>query len=149
MKKRFEISEIHICTLKVESIGIRAELEKYPRRMCVIDNERKVAVDIKHELEYDYIESMNDSYLINSAIDKIKESKRVAIFPIDTYLSSIKDKTLLIRAKKIIEFLSSGKKYADGNIVLNNEEYLKQVELEENDSKDKSNKTKKIGKKQK
>ena len=148
MKERFEIKELHICSFKLQKTGVHPELEKYPQRLCVIDNERGKAIDIKHELEYDYIETMSGLYLINSSIDKIKENKRAAIFPIITYLSMIDEKDLL-RAKRIITFLESGKKYADGNTVLSNEEYLKQVQKEEDNDKNKSNKTKKIGKKQK
>ncbi|MBQ9072112.1 MAG: hypothetical protein IJY25_03035 [Bacilli bacterium] len=145
MKERYDVQEVHICPFEFEKTGIRPELEKYPRRLCVFDNERKKVIDINNKLEYDYIETISGLYLINSSIEKIKESKRVAIFPTVTFLSDLDSKTLS-KAQAIIKYLESGKKYPDGNTALNNEQYLEKVKEEEKSLKQKLSKVKKIGK---
>lgn len=149
MQERFEISELHICTFKLEEGFIQPELKNYPRRLCVIDKQRGIVVDVKHKLEYDYIETMSGIYFINKSVEKIKENKRAAIFPSIIFLNSIDDKKNLESAKEIIEYLSLEKKYQDGNLALSNEEYLEKIQKEQKNSKSRFNKIKKIGKKQK
>lgn len=151
MDERFEISELSICTFKIEKGIIQPELNKYPRRLCVIDKQRRIVVDVKHKLEYDYIETVSGIYFINKSSEKIKENKRAAIFPCIMFLNDtdIEDRKDLISAKEIIQKLSLGKKYEDGNLVFNNEQYLEKIEQDKKTTKNKFIKIKKIGKKQK
>ena len=142
MNERFQIAELHICTFSFENNFISPDLENYPRRICVIDKQNKIVIDINHKLKYDYIETISGLYFINESMKKIKDGRRSAIFPSTIFLDDIKDKKILESAKKIIEGLKSEKQYTDGNEFLNNEQYLKKVKEEKNDKQ--KEKTKKL-----
>lgn len=129
MKDKYTINEINICTFRFNKQGrISPNLNEYPQaRLCVIDTENKIAIDVIHRLKYDYIETLSRLYFMNEASKKIKENKRAAIFP---YSLIHIDRSDMKKAKKIINELENGYSFCDGNEVYNNEEYLELLEKE-------------------
>ena len=127
MQKRFRIAETLICSFILKEHGIVEPDDRYHLRLCVIDEENEIAIDVEHELQYDYIKTGSSIYLQHKAINHIKDNKRAAIFGCITLESDISDKTMLKKSKDIIKGLEKNKKYLDGNSVLNNEEYLEVI----------------------
>ena len=129
MDKRYRITEVNICTFEyISDKCVKPRLNSYPHfRLCVIDKEKSIAIDIYHELKYDFLKTLNMVYFINGSISNIRENKRAAVQPIIT-LDFTNDE--IIRAKKIIKKLEEGYQFKDGNDVLNNEQYLELVEKE-------------------
>ena len=128
MTNKYEILELSVCTFKLRPNGIIPNLKDYPkRRLCVIDNNRKKAIDVDHELEYNYIETVNNLYFVNESSNKIKENERAAIFPVIVldYNQDQKEKAL-----DIISKLEEGYEFVDGNLALGNEEYLETLKEE-------------------
>lgn len=119
MKKRFFIAEMYICTFDFEDEFIKPSYG--PTRTCVIDDEKGIVIDIEHNLKYDYIKTMNGTFISSDSIRKLKEGKRAAIIPIDP-IDIPSDKRIL--AYDIIKKLESGEEFKDGNEVLSNDEYL-------------------------
>ena len=116
MPDKYVIKDVNICTFSFDQNGnIKPNLNDYPIiRTCVIDTEKNIAIDINHELEYDYIETHSRLYFINGASKKIIENKRAAIF--SYYIMSL-DKKVEDKAKSIIKRLEKGTKFPDGNDV--------------------------------
>ena len=147
MSERYSINPIHICTFEKFENGIRPNLEEFPDvRLCVIDHELNKAIDVEHELQYDYLETMSSLYFINESSKKLKENKRAAIIPVVLLNCSVEE---LNKAKTIIEKLEVGYKFDDGNEELSNEEYLKRISEEKinKNSNKKKNKIKIFGRK--
>lgn len=142
MEERFRIAETLICPFILRGDGKAAPDERYSLRLCVIDEENEIAIDIKHKLQYNYIRTKSALYMQSKAINYIKDNKRAAVFACVTLLSSISDNKVLKDSKEIIENLKNGKRYPDGNEVLNNGEYLDLITKERI-----GQKVKKIGKK--
>lgn len=134
---RYEITMLYICPFNfLSSINIIPDLN-YPPRLCVVDKKKKIAIDIENRLKYDYLQTTSRLYS-NSIKDKITNSKRVAIpalFCVNT------TKTFYRKCIKIMKDLDDGVFFADGNEVLNNEEYFKYILKNDNSGK----KVKKIG----
>ena len=142
MAERFRIAETLICSFNIKEQGIIEPDDRYPLRLCVIDEEKEIAIDVEHNLQYNYINTGSSLYLQQKAIQFIKDDKRAAIFGCITLKSDIADKKILRRAEQIIQDLKKGKKFIDGNSVMSNEEYLEAI------TKDKTEqKVRKIGKK--
>ena len=124
MNERFRIMEFCICTFDKTNEFYRPNINDYPRRLCVIDNDNGLVIDIEHGLKYDYIETINGKYAINNSLSKVESGKRSAIFPIVAF--NVDNRTMS-KALKIVERLKKNETFLDGNDVLNNEEYLKKV----------------------
>ena len=145
MGERFFVREIHVCPFDRTDIGkLRPNLEEYPTRYCVIDKEKQIAIDIELKLKYDYIETISWLHFVNQSYEKIKEDKRVAVYPYKLINDNDFD---LVEAIKIINKLKKGYEYPDGNELYNNEKYLEYIN-EEKIKKD-NRKTKKLGKRKK
>ena len=147
MEERFEIIESNITNFIIIEEGVVKFDLAYPKRVCVLDREREIVVDINHKLEYDYIRFSPNNQLMKASYNKIKQNQRAAIYDIKKYLSGEEQK----KANEIIEYLKSGGEYTNGNLVLNNEQYLERIEKDNVEKqKDKLNrkipqKVKKIG----
>lgn len=137
MQKRFRIAETLICSFILKENGIVEPDDRYPLRLCVIDEEKEIAIDVEHKLQYDYIKTSSSIYLQHKAINHIKDNKRAAIFGCVTLESDISDKTMLKNAKDIIKSLEKNKKFIDGNSALNNDEYLEIVKRKKENPKTK------------
>ena len=124
MEDGFFITEMYICTFSKVGELLKPNINEYPMRFCVLDDVNKIAIDIESGLKYDYVETMSMLYFINNSYLKIKDNKRVAIFPIK--LIDI-EPDMETKAHKIIKKLKNGVEFDDGNEVLDNESYLKSV----------------------
>ena len=127
MDKDYVITELYICTFDLSREKIISPNLDYPTRFCVLDKKRKIAVDIEHELQYDYIETISRLYFVENAAKKIKNNLRAAIFP---YHMPYKENDINIKGYKIIEQLKKGVIFQDGNDALSNEDYLNLVKKE-------------------
>ena len=115
---------------------------KYPPRLCVVDYENGIAIDVETNLKYDYIESSSRLYM-GSIIDKIKNDRRVAVLTSQVLFN--KDNCYK-KALKIIKQLELGQQFEDGNLIFSNEQYLEYVNNFKEQTKQK---TKKIEKRRK
>lgn len=154
MGERFFIKEIHICPFDRTDIGkLKPNLVDYPTRFCVIDEEKKIAIDIKTRLKYDYIETVSQVHFLSQSYKKIVGDRRVAVFP---YKNLNYNDDYLIDAVDIVNQIKNNKEFQDGNDVYGNEQYLeylkqeKEIEQEELiDYQLERQTTKKIGKRKK
>ena len=129
MNSKYGVNKMHICTLDEVGNGyIKPNLNEYPEtRLCVVDSDKGIVVDVLHQLQYDYIETINRLYLINKLRSKIKDNKRIAIFPYKLICMSREES---YKVEDIINKLKNGYKFCDGNDVYNNEEYLNELKKE-------------------
>ena len=126
MEDRFKIEEIHICPVQKIGNSFKPNLE-YPARLCVIDEEKEIAIDIETRLQYDYVKTISRLYFISQSYEKIKGDRRVAIFPLSTL---ILDEKYRVEGNFIIDQLKNGVEFQDGNEVFNNEQYLEYLNQE-------------------
>lgn len=142
-KGRYKINKVNLCKFICSSKKtFELDNEYYPERWCVIDTETNKAIDIKMELEYDFIPTFSGLHLASKAAELIRENKRAAIH--DMYPFSY-DEGILEKGNEIIEKLKMGYLFLDGNEVLNETAYFEALELEK--SKDKKKHLKKIKRK--
>lgn len=120
---RYEISLLYICPFKcLDEVNIIPDL-RYPPRLCVVDNLKGKAIDIENRLEYEYIDRVQ-RLNVNGIGDKISGEKRVAI-PALYCLNTTE--IFYEQCLKIMNDLESGVRFKNGNSVLDNEEYLKEI----------------------
>lgn len=125
--ERFLVAQMFICPFVIrDDKGIVPDLN-YPLRFCVIDKERKIVVDIKNKLKYDYVETISMLYFINDSLKKIRNNKRVGVFPVLPIPIDLEINEL---SNDIITKLENSEDFKEGNEVLSNEEYLKSIENE-------------------
>jgi len=120
MNERYTIINTYICPFSFVNEYVKPNFD-YPIRLCVLDTQKNIIVDIEHELMYDFIKTNENINLCIGEKKKIKENKRFGIISI---IDLDSEKETLEKAKKIIENLKNDFKYPDGNDILNNEEYL-------------------------
>jgi len=142
MKERFFVANIYICPAKVVGETRFIPNLNYTTRYCIVDTKQGIAIDVKTRLKYNYIETFNESYFNIESCKKIKNNKRIAIFPMTTLGL---DGCGLSAIQEIINEVKSGKEFKDGNEVFNNEEYLEHINQEKEIQKT-NQKTKLFGK---
>lgn len=131
--EKYTVTHVNICPLNICEYGVKPNLNEYPEtRLCVIDNENLIAVDVEHELKYEFIETMSGLYLINRTSKDLNSGKRYAIFP---YVVFGIGRENLNKADKIIEKLENGFNFPDGNEELSNEKYLAVLSKKEENQK--------------
>lgn len=134
MNNRFLIKKAYISPfILINKANIVPNFHDYPERDCVIDLERQVVVDIDMGYQYKYCKTPSMIYCLNNYKDEINTQKRIGIHSISLDIPS-SDK--IQKAKEIIERLSNGESYPDGNI-LSNEEYLSKLQEEKEKPKQK------------
>ena len=79
--QRFLVTSMYICPFEITDDRFVVQKEGYPTRLCVIDNEQNIAIDICHGLKYDYVKIMSGLHFVSNYSDKIKSQKRLAVFP--------------------------------------------------------------------
>lgn len=128
MSNKYSVNEVSICTFTFEDGIIKSNLNEFPQtRLCVINKEAGFAIDVRHELKYDFLETVSGLYFVSRAIDKINGNKRVAVFPL-VNLGLTEEERVMVN--NIIKKLEAGCEFIDGNDALSNDEYLKVLELE-------------------
>jgi len=150
--KRFRVVNIHICCFdRGEKDKFKLDFNKYPTRLCVIDEEKEVAIDVETMHQYPYIKTVGMLDLLDDAqAKKVKLGQRAAVVEyIDLTYYTLDSKTL-IKCENIINCLKQGIDFPDGNKELTNEQYLKMLRKQKNDKYENSNeKSKKKCKKRK
>lgn len=121
---KYKVAEVQICTFEFVKGGLfRPNLNQYPiARLCVIDTKNNVAIDVKHECKYDYLETLSMLNFMNGASKKIKENKRAALCPY--MFLGFENKDDREKTYEIIKKLENGYEFIEGNDLYTNEEYL-------------------------
>ena len=128
--KKYDICWLQICPFdRLEGGILKPNRDDYPYRLCVLDRESSIAIDVKDEVSYEYIRT-STVYFLNQESKKIEKDKRYAIMELNIYMKGI-EKEDYIRANGIINKLNAGKEFIDGNSI-SNEEYLKNINNENN-----------------
>lgn len=128
-KDNIRIARIHICTIeKADGNNIKLDLQNYPERLCVIDEENSIVIDVETKHQYPYIRTVNRLYFASEDdVARIKYGKRNAYFDYSNFLMLDFSLSELNRCKEIIEQLKQGVVFIDGNEALTNEEYLNMI----------------------
>jgi len=131
MSERFIITNVLICPVHLmEDKNLKLD-KNYTLRLCVIDLERNIAVDVEHQLQYVYIKTMSGLYYKNIVLNKDINNKRAALFDCEPSFGVTNKYHLLLKAYEIRKNLELGKEYPDGNKMLDNDEYLELLNSEE------------------
>ena len=57
--KKIRIAKIHICSFENYDENIlKYNLEKYPDRICVIDEQKDIVVDVETRYQYQYVRTV-------------------------------------------------------------------------------------------
>jgi len=140
--ENFRISKIHICVFDKEKESdnfFKLNINKYPVRICVIDEKRDIAIDVETKHQYPYVRIMNMSYSTDEqGLEEVTRGKRAACveYHLCPYLEL--NSQILDKCGEVIKLLKDGFKFPEGNLELTNEEYLKlinQSKIEENNQK--------------
>lgn len=132
----YEICWLQICPFVEVNITSNKNLlrplrnEDYEYRLCVFDKQKRKAIDVDLEIEYNYIET-SLLYFIGEESKKIEINKRYACFKLPLGMKNV-DSGTLIKAVDVINYIEKGIEYTDGNSI-SNEEYigiLKQKEIQ-------------------
>lgn len=129
-RNKIRIAKIHICSFeKVNDKDFKFNVEKYPERLCVIDENRDIVVDVETKHEYPYVETTSTLHFINNMyINQISEGQRVACYE---YVVMLPNQELsskeIDECNKIFNLLKQGKSFKKGNEELTNEEYLEMI----------------------
>ena len=128
MNDRYKVCWLQICPFeRLKGNILRPNRDDYPYRLCVLDKEVNIAIDVKTEMRYDYIRT-SMVYFLNEESKKIQDNKRYAIMELHLSVLGIKKEEYL-HANLIVNKLKYGKEYKDGNTI-SNEEYLEYISKE-------------------
>lgn len=124
--KKYEICWLQICPFNVESKYDSKRIyipdrENYPYRLCVLDKNKKVAVDVLLKKSYTYIETSLMYFLGNEA-SKIEKDKRYACMKLANHMLPCSNDDC-IKAIQVLNDMKNGFEYEDGNGI-SNSEYL-------------------------
>ena len=127
---RYSVCWLRICPFERLDGGIlRPNRDDYPYRLCVLDKELSLAIDVKSEASYDYIRT-SLVYFLNEEAKKIEDNKRYAIMELHLSILGIDSKDYE-HANNILNELNNGKEFVSGNTI-SNEEYLENINNENN-----------------
>lgn len=130
MDNKYKILEMHICSFECSNDKkyIKTDLNKYPKRLCILDKNNKIVIDVLTLHKYQYIRTINMKYCVdNYKREKIISGKRYACFENEISLSNFDSRTIKL-CNKIMKLLDKGIIFKDGNEELTNDEYLKLIE---------------------
>lgn len=127
---RYSVCWLQICPFERLDGGIlRPNRDDYPYRLCVLDREKSLAIDVKSETSYEYIRT-SLVYFLNGEAKKIEDNKRYAIMELHLSILGIDSKDYE-HANNILNELNNGKEFVSGNTI-SNEEYLENINNENN-----------------
>lgn len=127
---RYSVCWLQICPFERLDGGIlRPNRDDYPYRLCVLDREKSLAIDVKSETSYEYIRT-SLVYFLNEEAKKIEDNKRYAIMELHLSILGIDSKDYE-HANNILNELNNGKEFVSGNTI-SNEEYLEYINNENN-----------------
>ena len=128
-EKKLRIARLHICNFENYNENIlKMNLQKYPDRLCIIDDENDIVIDVETKHRYQYVRTINMLYFLSDfESKKVSVGKRVGCFEY-SYLSLDKlTSDELKQCKEIINLLKQGFIFPDGNEELTNEQYLELI----------------------
>lgn len=127
-EKRPLIARVHICCFdKFDETILKTDLNEYPDRLCIVDEENDMIIDVETKHRYTYVRTMSMLYFLNELErKKIKLGKRFGCFKYDNSLLKISSDELK-QCREIINLLKQGFVFPDGNDELTNEEYLELI----------------------
>ena len=137
MNERFKITNALICPVHLNEEENLKLHKDYHLRLCVIDLQNNIAVDVEHELQYIFIRTMSGLYYKSIVASQNINNKRVVLRECDPMFGGTNDYDLMLKAREIKNNLKNGKRYPDGNEVLSNEEYLALLNKEKTQTKEK------------
>ena len=122
---RYTICWTQICPFgRVENGMIKPNREDYPYRLCVLDKENGIVIDVKSKCRYDYIQT-SSIYFMKEESKKIELGKRYAIKELQSSMFLTNDDDIN-QAREIMCLLKNGIGFADGNMI-SNEQYLESI----------------------
>ena len=132
INKNIRIIKVPICTFGItETKKIKLNMVEYPCRLCIIDQTKKIIVDVEHKMKYPYISKFD---LIE--LEKNK-GKRIGFIQYN-FLELIKlSSEELKNCVDVVKLLNQDYNIKDGIQEMSNEEYLKIVKLPKNEEKNK------------
>ena len=136
-KENIRVAKIHICVFEKNNENqIKIDTQKYPDRICVIDEGKNIVIDVQTKHQYPYIRTVNRLYFAsNDDAARVKYGKRNACFEYSNCPFLEFTPLEFKNCNEIIEQLNQGVEFLDGNEVLTNEEYLEMIKNEKNDNK--------------
>lgn len=125
MNEKYEILEMHICAFEKTENGIlKTDLNEYPKRLCVLDKNNKIVIDVLTLHKYEYIKTINTRYFVDDfKKEKMILGRRFACFKNEISLFNFDSKIIKL-CDEIIKSLDKGVIFKDGNEELTNYEYL-------------------------
>ena len=128
-EKRFRITKLHICSFeKYDDRYLKKDLEKYPERLCIIDDQTNIVIDVETKHKYEYIKTINGLYFFSEFGSKVVPiGKRVGCFEYSYISIGNLSSDELRECKEIINLLKKGFSFPDGNEQLTNEQYLELI----------------------
>lgn len=132
INKKIRIIKVPICTFDItENKKIKLNIQGYPCRLCIIDEIKKIIVDVEHKLKYQYINKFD---LIE--LEKNK-GKRIGFIQYNFLELNKLSSEELKNCVDVVKLLNQDYNFKDGNQEMSNEEYLKIVKLPKNEEKNK------------
>lgn len=129
MENKPRITKLHICCFEKYSENIlKMNMEKYPERLCIIDDANNIVIDVGTRHKYEYVKTINMLYFLSDLeAKKVSPGKRVGCFEYSFLSMGNLTSDELKNCKEIIELLKQGHEFLDGNQELTNEEYLELI----------------------
>lgn len=139
--KNYEICMLNISSFKENKNGtLETRLNDFPYRLCVLDKNKKIAVDVKLSLQYKYIESSLIYFSLEIKNLKGQFDKRFAMYK--EPLKIVSDEDIML-ALNVRNRMINKENFRDGNEI-SNEEYFEMLKNEEDKNEhNRSNKQKK------
>lgn len=127
--KKIRMAKMHICPFeKYDETRLKFDLEKYKERLCVIDENKDIVIDVENRHQYTYVRTVSMLYFLNEIeLKKVEVGKRVACFEYNSICLSDLSSDDLKKCKEVIELLKQGFIFPEGNKQLTNEEYLELI----------------------
>lgn len=142
--KNYRIVRMHICSFERKNGMLTFDMNKYPERLCVYDKENKFVIDVETSHKYPYVRVLYQQMFYDiEEVKSLTPDKRVGCMEYATNIYDL-DKESLKKCQSIIKSLQNGKSFIEGNQTLSNEQYLEMI-----NNMEKTQKTKKIGRKRK
>lgn len=132
MKERYELCELQICPFEHLNLNdspcLRPMRNDYPYRLCILDKNNSIAIDVNTKYAYDFIE-MSTIHFYGMSYKKIQGENRYAILKLSAGSMCEVDNDILIKAQDIRKQLEMGKEFENGNVI-DNETYLNLINHE-------------------
>lgn len=123
--ERYLITKMHISKFELAGERINPNFLNSPLRICVLDRQKEIAIDVETFCSYPYVKILNMQYLFGfDKISKYGLDKRYACVEHHSMVLGNVDLEILKRCKKVIMLLEQNFIFPDGNDELTNEEYL-------------------------